>query len=201
MSFTRKVRILDSLDAQEKEAALLQKIVNLDEVNKFSFNGVQKMAKVIRVMDGDTFEVAMVHDGKISSFIIRLQGIDAPEMKPLKRNPHRIEIKREAENAKNALQLLLPRGSICTLACFFFCKFGRILATAINEQNINVGKSLVEQGFCVGNYDGGKRMEWNKMWTILQEKRNSFNHQKEVKKEARKEEGTGKAKRCCFCLF
>lgn len=154
---------------QETAKATLSRIENLDDVGKFSFDKKTCVARVLRVLDGDTIRVALILDGSAQAFDVRLQGIDAPEMKPRKNDPDRDAIKREAINARNALRAMLLEGSYCRLQCGPFCKFGRILAIVYDEDGQNVNDSLVQRGFCIDDAQG--RIDWSVMWPSLQKKR------------------------------
>ena len=175
MSWKRRSAALErieSKDTSSREKDSLSKLGNLSDVPKFSFKNTSHVARVIRVIDGDTIEVAMIHSGSPQAFHVRMLGIDTPETKPLKSNPDRDAIKREALAARDALTRFLPTGSYCRLDCGPFCKFGRILATVFAEKDgktFNVNAEMVEQGFAIGDADS--RTEWSVLWDALQRQR------------------------------
>ena len=57
-------------------------------------------AKVVSVYDGDTCHIAIKHYGKFYKIRVRINGIDAPEMKPIHidNNDIKNEIKQKAKS-------------------------------------------------------------------------------------------------------
>jgi len=53
----------------------------LKKIPKFTFNGLQTLVKVVRILDGDTIECVFKFNLKFYKYIFRLSGIDAPEIK------------------------------------------------------------------------------------------------------------------------
>lgn len=202
MRWIRRMKQLEKVNANDAEKAALGKVSDLASVPSYSFAGTKHVARVSRIIDGDTVVIVMLHDGAPRAFNVRLLGIDAPEMKPFKNNKDRDAIKREAIAARDALQVLLPVGSYCMAECGPFCKFGRILVTLYNESNVNVNASLIEQGFVVGEAEG--RTEWSVMWPLLQEQRKRFAERPIVEKKANTDTRATQRKqkkRCCCCFF
>lgn len=89
-------------------------------------------ATVISVGDGDTLRVA--DRGK--NITIRVACIDAPEMA---QSPY-------GQQARQALQDLLPVGSTVALKAQTTDRYGRTVAEVFAENGANVGLSLVQQG-------------------------------------------------------
>ncbi|MBL4898155.1 MAG: hypothetical protein JKX76_00775 [Colwellia sp.] len=77
--------------------------LSFDDVDKFSLNGQTHQAKVVDVYDGDTVHVLIHVFGENHRFMVRLLGLDSPEMAPLKSQPRREELKTIAYLARNRM--------------------------------------------------------------------------------------------------
>ena len=111
-----------------------------------------KYGKVIKVYDGDTITIAAKlpnTDGPIYRFSVRLDGIDAPEIKG------KSIVEREfAKQSRDALHQLIY-GKVVELRNVANEKYGRILADVyIGDMNVN--QWLTVENFAV-LYDGGKK--------------------------------------------
>lgn len=132
-----------------------------------------KLARVLRCIDGDTVKVALVVENSAVVVNVRLCGIDAPEMRPARNNPHREAIKREASAAKSVLEELLPPDSLCTLHCCgpLDC-YGRVLAHKITTpKKVEVISEMVLRGYAVRVSDKKRHSDWESMWDALQTQR------------------------------
>ncbi len=89
-------------------------------------------ATVVSVGDGDTLRVA---DGG-KNITIRVACIDAPEMA---QSPY-------GQQAREALQALLPVGSTVTLKTQTKDRYGRTVAEVFTQNGANAGLTLVQQG-------------------------------------------------------
>jgi len=162
---------------QRSDRQELTNIVDVSRVRPFTFCNEQRLARVIRIVDGDTIEVALVVDRRPRSFKVRLMGIDTPELRPPRAHPQRDAIKREALAAKEHVQRLLPLGCYVTLYCDQFDKFGRLLARRVarggaeNDQATDVIEQMVVDGFAVRVTDGRRCSDWDVMWSELQAQR------------------------------
>jgi micrococcal nuclease len=111
-------------------------------------------AKVIRVVDGDTFEslIDLGFDTWVS-ITVRLTGINTPESRTRDLNE-----KKKGIAAKDRLtQLLSENGNEITLISHGVEKYGRCLAEVfVKNQTDSVQKILIKEGFGV-EYHGGKR--------------------------------------------
>lgn len=137
-------------------------IITEDEIKTipvFTFNGKLIEAYVCDVYDGDTFTCIFTHDGCKQKFKIRMNGYDAPEMKPLKSIPtkKRESIIEKALYAKNFLSDKILKKWIY-LECKEFDKYGRILADVKLNKNdshsINELMITSDFGYC---YNGGTK--------------------------------------------
>lgn len=112
-------------------------------------------ATVERVIDGDSLAVRVnVWLGLEVSTIVRLRGIDAPELAG--RCP---EERRRAVAARDALAGLVAGGSV-SLAAVETDKYGgRVVADVADGSGRPLGPALVDAGLA-RPYDGGHRAGW-----------------------------------------
>ena len=113
-------------------------------------------AEVLRVIDGDTIEVrAHVWLGQEVTTLVRLGGIDAPEIKG------KCESERAAaQRAKAQLEDKLADGRDVVLRDIRFEKYaGRVMSKVETGSGEDLGSSLAHDGF-VRAYHGGKRPGW-----------------------------------------
>ncbi len=108
--------------------------------------------KVIKVYDGDTITIAskLPYEGSpLYRFSVRLNGIDAPEIKTKSE-----EEKKLAQKAKEKMSELVL-GKDIILKNVQTEKYGRILAD-IYVDSIHVNEYMIEQGLAV-RYNGGTK--------------------------------------------
>ena len=130
-----------------------------DTIAKFSLNGKDIIAKIVRVYDGDTFWACFFLDNKIVKYNCRCLGYDSPEMKP--KNKTDDEKKREKEAAQKAkdhfIKLCETKDGLVTLECGKFDKYGRLLVDVYNDDiNESVNKKMIKDGHGY-EYDGGTK--------------------------------------------
>lgn len=114
--------------------------------------------KVVKVYDGDTVHVAALTGGsdRPSRFVVRLPGIDAPEIRS--RDPME---KKTARYVQEELSKILL-GRIVKARVSGTDKYGRLLADLIIEDpsgaagTISVSAWLLDKGYAT-EYDGGKK--------------------------------------------
>ena len=153
---------------------VLQSIPNVDPITDISiyqhctnentpfvsYENIRKKVKVLRVVDGDTVDIAMINDDtdKIFKYRIRLYGIDTPEKKPLKSNPDR---EKELEAAKKSSQALTKKieenHHIVTILLYKPDKYGRLLGTIYDEKGEDINQWLVTQGFATSYFGKTKK--------------------------------------------
>jgi endonuclease YncB( thermonuclease family) len=115
--------------------------------------------KVVKVYDGDTFTIASklpYLDSPIYRFSVRLNGIDAPEIKG-KTNAE----KELAKKSRDALTNLIMN-KIVRLENISIEKYGRILAD-VYVDTICVNDFMIDNKYAI-RYNGGKKErpdEWN----------------------------------------
>lgn len=110
-------------------------------------------ARVLRVIDGDTFEAeALVWPGHRVRVAVRIRGIDAPEL----RSRCRAE-KRAAMQAKAALERLIEGRQVVLSHVGGGKYYGRVLADAAIAAGPSIAETLVTQGV-VRHYGNGRRV-------------------------------------------
>lgn len=115
----------------------------------YSYENLKKLIKVLKVIDGDTLDIALHSDdiGKIFKYRIRLYGIDTPEMHPSLSNPERLKEIGEAKLAKEALIERLQENDNLVIALFHkFDKYGRLMATLYDKQGDDINKWMIASG-------------------------------------------------------
>jgi endonuclease YncB( thermonuclease family) len=112
-------------------------------------------AHLVRVVDGDTIEVlARIWPDHYVETLVRLAGIDAPELKG-----RCAEEAAQAERAKARLQALLAGGRLKLLEVRYGKYAGRVVARVLTEDGRDVGRILLDEKL-VRAYDGGRRAAW-----------------------------------------
>lgn len=126
---------------------------------EWTFEGIQSIVKVIRVLDGDTVEIAFQHPDskKIYRHRVRLYGIDTPEKRPRKDHPQREQEMEASRIATNALIEKLKEESNILLAYFHKKdKYGRELCTFYTSKGDQINEWMIEKGYAQP-YDGGTK--------------------------------------------
>lgn len=134
----------------------------VEEDNKvlpeFGMQGEIFQAKILRVIDGDTAVIAFERRGEQVRYRLRLDGINAPEMKP------RLSIPKEERDhiiakAKESTKALRDRvqGRIVQLQCVKFDCFGRILGILhTKDDSVSVNDWMIKNGYAV-EFHGEKK--------------------------------------------
>jgi len=132
----------------------------------FSFRGYECSAKIVDYYDGDTVHVAFVPFWSIGptptiiQYKIRMAGYDSPELKPRLNNPNRLEEKKAAVEAKDALKEKVGADGIVHLVCGDFDKYGRILGTLYSRRGENINEWMINNGY--GRpYEGGHKEDYS----------------------------------------
>jgi endonuclease YncB( thermonuclease family) len=112
-------------------------------------------ARVLRVIDGDTFEARVhVRPGLDVNTRVRLRGIDAAELHARCAREYL-----KAEAARAALQNILSAGGV-TVSQVGRDKYrGRIDAAVATRNTADVSAAMLKGGFA-RRYDGGRRGGW-----------------------------------------
>ena len=129
---------------------------NFENLEVFSYEGLEISAKVVKVYDGDTITVVF-YDNGYKKFNMRMMGYDAPEIKPLKNIENRDLHIRAATNARDYLARLIL-GKVVKIRLQKFEKYGRLLGEVIYHVNIN---NLMTDVIKCKKYDGKKKSDYN----------------------------------------
>jgi len=116
----------------------------------YSYENLKKMVKILKIIDGDTVDIALHSDdtGKIFKHRVRLFGIDTPESHPPLSNPDRLKEMEAAKEAKEALKKRLEENDNLVIAHFHkFDKYGRLMATLYDKQGDDINKWLITSGY------------------------------------------------------
>jgi micrococcal nuclease len=112
-------------------------------------------ARVLDVIDGDTIAVAArIWLGQEVAVMVRLAGIDAPELKG------RCAAERQAAEAARALVAAALAGGEAVLSDVHYDKYGgRVLARVAAPDGTDIARTLLEHGLA-RPYGGGRRQPW-----------------------------------------
>jgi micrococcal nuclease len=125
-----------------------------------SYENIRKKVKVVRVVDGDTVDIAMVSDDthKIFKYRVRLYGIDTPEKKPLKSNPNREKEMEAAKKSSQALHQKMEENQyLVTILLYKPDKYGRLLGTLYDSKGEDINQWMVNQGFATSYFGKTKK--------------------------------------------
>ena len=112
-------------------------------------------ARVLRVIDGDTIVVrARIWLGQDIDIQVRLDGIDAPEMKGKCENERRLAVK------ARDLIISMTAGGIVVLRQIHYGKYaGRVVARVHSRDDKDFSKALLQAGLG-RHYKGRRRASW-----------------------------------------
>jgi endonuclease YncB( thermonuclease family) len=138
----------------------IYKDCTFENTPSFTFENIHKKVKVLRLVDGDTMDIALEHEdtGKIYKHRVRLYGIDTPEKRPPKNDPYR-ELEIEASlRALRALELIVQDNNYILVAHFQgFDKYGRLLCTLYDKKGDNMNEWMVKNGYANEYYGKTKK--------------------------------------------
>jgi len=151
------------------------------DIPEFSLCGLTLKGKIVEVYDGDTCKIVLPLQNSLYKFTCRLNGIDAPEMKPRKDKPNRDNEILLAKKARSELlKLIIPNNvlfdnidikkedinleleknkKLIVVKCLEFDKYGRLLVELYpnNESTESFNSILINKNLSV-QYDGGKKI-------------------------------------------
>ena len=116
----------------------------------YTYEGIKKKVKILRVIDGDTVDIAFHHKetNKIFKYRVRLYGIDTPEKRPPKNDPNRDKEIEASKVSTNALIEYLKKNNDIVLAFFYKPdKYGRLLCTFYDKCGEDINKWMVKNGY------------------------------------------------------
>lgn len=126
----------------------------------YSYENIKKTVKILRVVDGDTVDIAFHHDemNRIFKYRVRMYGIDTPEKRPLKSNPDREKEIEASKVSKEALIKRLEENDYMIIALFYKPdKYGRLLATFYDKNGEDINKWMVDSGYAYSYFGQTKR--------------------------------------------
>lgn len=140
-------------------------------IERRSFNQSVRMARIVKVYDGDTIHVVSRLDSNEDyyNYSVRLLGVDAPEIKPSHVSDERRRIEKLAATLiRDELIKLTGKHGMLEIEFGKEEKFGRLLGVPYLVRwqcghwvrTHNLCKWLLEQGF-VKPYDGGGKEQWS----------------------------------------
>ena len=127
-----------------------EKVDNKTEL--FSLEGLEILAKVVDVYDGDTVKcVFPIHD-KLYRWNCRLTGVDTPEI--------RTRCKLEKQHGYKVRDCLREKilNKVVYLRCGDFDKYGRLLIEILCDSCL-INDWLIENDYAFA-YDGGTKQSW-----------------------------------------
>lgn len=129
-----------------------------DDINLFSLNGKEFLAKVVNIYDGDTCRCVFMLNGEMVKFNCRMNGYDTPEIRPRLNVENRKEVINKAKEARDYLKDLV-KDKLVYLKCGKFDKYGRLLADIYvgdGENKLWINKDMIDNKYGY-EYDGGKK--------------------------------------------
>jgi micrococcal nuclease len=115
----------------------------------YTYEHMKKMIKVLRVVDGDTVDIALQEEtGIIFRHRVRLYGIDTPEKRPSASDPEREKEIAASKRATEALTNRLKENDHLVIALFHKSdKYGRLMCTFYDKQGDDINQWMVKSGF------------------------------------------------------
>ena len=115
----------------------------------YTYEHLRKMVKVLRVVDGDTVDIALQEEtGKIFTHRVRLYGIDTPEKRPSASDPEREKEIAASKRSSEALTNRLKENNHLVIALFYKPdKYGRLMCTFYDKQGDDINQWMVKSGF------------------------------------------------------
>ena len=142
-----------------------------DNTPAYTYEHMRKMVKVLRVLDGDTVDIALQEEtGKIFKHRVRLYGIDTPEKRPSASDPEREKEIAASKRSSEALMDRLKENDNLVIALFYKAdKYGRLMCTFYDKQGDDINQWMVKSGFAYEYFGKTKKTfhETNPKQTIV----------------------------------
>lgn len=139
---------------------LIERLQNLDcsVVKRFSFDGLSTLARVINIYDPDTITIAFEHNQEVIKINVRLEGIDAPELK----SSNEAESHACVIGAKRLEELIGDK--VIRVEFGKFDKYGRPMVRLytlepLEESLTCINEYLLKYQY-VREYSGEKKVKW-----------------------------------------
>lgn len=141
----------------------------------FDWAGQTVRARLVTAHDGDTCRVVFQTEYGVKQFIIRVEGIDSPEIasKDPAEKEHALAARdmflelaapgvfnrNDRHDAHNIERLLQQNETLVTVVLGKYDKYGRLLATIVSDAGVDIGKHLVSCG-AAHPYFGKTKEPW-----------------------------------------
>ena len=130
---------------------------------QFTFENIKDKVKILKVIDGDTVDIALCQScidpesKKIFKYRVRLYGIDTPEKRPSKDDPHRDKEIQASVKSKDALISKLKENDNVVNVLFYKAdKYGRLLCTFYDKKDNDINKWMIDNGYAIPYFGGTK---------------------------------------------
>lgn len=116
--------------------------VDIQSIDRFTFEGQYHYCRIDNVYDGDTADIYFLHDGKVVRHAFRFYGYDSAEMKQPKNVVNRDSLKSAAQEDKKFLISLVVNQK---LIVHFMKeeKYGRLMGTVWKISDTTIPEDLL----------------------------------------------------------
>lgn len=134
----------------------------------FTLQGLEILARVVDVYDGDTLTVVMrAPTDMFHKFHVRISGIDTPEIKDGTEKALQAKMKLVQmitgrddigiiRQRKEMVKLLGEQVYLVQMECGLFDKYGRLLANVMTTDGVDIGQAMLQCDLAYA-YDGGAK--------------------------------------------
>jgi len=153
-------------EQEQKQSQITSSIVDIyrdatyESTPEFTFDGLQTPVKILRILDGDTVDIALYHEEsrRIYRHRVRLYGIDTPEKRPSKSDPYReIEIEASLKSAQALERRVCANEGLLVAKFYKADKYGRLLCTFYDKSGEDINHWMVEHGYAVSYFGKTKK--------------------------------------------
>jgi micrococcal nuclease len=130
---------------------------------EYTLNNLRQKVKILRVLDGDTVDIALYHEASkhIYRHRVRLYGIDTPEKRPSLLDPNRQAEIAASLRAKQALEQRVKENDFILVALFYQTdKYGRQMCTFYDKNGDDINQWMIQQGHAY-EYHGKTKKKFN----------------------------------------
>ena len=123
------------------------------DIDRFSFEGLERQSRVVKVYDGDTITILFRFNKQYYKTSCRMVGIDTPELRT-----KNLKEKAAGYKAKQFLETLIL-DKILLVKFGKFDKYGRPLVEVFLDNGQSVSNMMISNKYAKP-YFGGKKTEW-----------------------------------------
>jgi micrococcal nuclease len=134
---------------KEKDIRTIYQQCTEENTPVYTYKNLKILVKVLRVVDGDTVDICLLHEetGKTFKHRVRLYGIDTPEKRPLKSNPNRDKEIAAAKLSTQAMKDKMVENDHMVIALFYDPdKYGRLLCTFYGKDGEDINQWMIDSG-------------------------------------------------------